>query len=231
MILAILNQGDWNAVWLSAQVAVVAATFCLLISIPLGWWLARTRWKGRWLIETVVNLPLVLPPVVTGFLLLVLLSPNGWIGGPLKNWFGVTVVLTWWAALIAAVIVSLPLAIRPIQLAFQDTDRRLESVSRTLGAGRWSTFFHVSLPLAKRGIVAGWLLAFARSLGEFGATIMVAGNIFGETRTIPLAVYSHVNSANGIQFAWPLVVVSILLACLALLAGQWIENRHRRSRG
>ena len=230
MVVAILNANDWNAIWLSTQVAVFAATACLLISIPLGWWLARTRWKGRWLIETVVNLPLVLPPVVTGFLLLVLFSPNGWIGYPLKNWFGVSIVLTWWAALIAAVIVSLPLAIRPIQLAFQNTDRRLESVSRTLGAGRWQTFRYVTLPLAKRGVIAGWLLAFARSLGEFGATIMVAGNILGETRTIPLAIYSHVNSADGVGFAWPLVVVSIVLACLALFAGQWIESRSRGTR-
>lgn len=175
--------------------------------------------------ETIVNLPLVLPPVVTGFLLLVLFSPNGWIGYPLQQWFGVTVVLTWWAALLAAVVVSFPLAIRPVQLAFQEMDARLEWVARTLGAGPWRTFASVSLPLSRRGLVTGWLLAFARSLGEFGATIMVAGNILGETRTIPLAIYSHVNSAEGVLFAWPLVAISVLLSCLALLAGQWLDQR------
>ncbi len=226
-MLAFLSSDDWNAVWISTQVALCAATVCLVPAVALAWWLARTRWLGRWLVESVVNLPLVLPPVVTGFLLLVLFSPRGWIGYPLQQVLGFRLVLTWHAAALAAAIVSFPLALRPIQLAFQQSDRNLETTARTLGAGPWATFFHVTLPLARRGIAAGWLLAFARSLGEFGATIMVAGNIAGETRTIPLAVYSHVNSPDGLQHAWPLVAVSILLSCLALFVGQWMEREHR----
>ena len=223
-----LTADDWNAVWISVQVALSAATLCLPIAIAFAWWLARTEWSGRWFVETIVNLPLVLPPVVTGFLLLVLFSPKGLIGSPLHDWFGFTVVLTWYAAFLAAAVVSFPLAVRPIQLSFQETDRNLESAARTLGAGPWATFFQITLPLAKRGIASGWLLAFARSLGEFGATIMLAGNVLGETRTIPLAVYSHVNSPDGIRFAWPLVVIAVLLSCVALLMGQWIERKHRR---
>jgi len=225
-LMASLSFDDWNAIWISIQVAFCAATVCLPPAIGLAWWLARTPWKGRWLVETLVNLPLVLPPVVTGFLLLVLFSPKGWMGYPLQHFLGIRVVLTWYAAALAAAIVSFPLAIRPIQLAFQQADRNLEDTARTLGAGPWATFFHVSLPLARPGMAAGWLLALARSLGEFGATIMVAGNIAGQTRTIPLAVYSHVNSPDGLRHAWPLVGVSILLSCLALLVGQWMERKH-----
>ncbi len=221
---------DWQAIWLSLQVAVLAATLSLPVAIAVAWWLARTHHPLRWLVETVVNLPLVLPPVVTGFLLLVLFSPLGPIGSLLNGLFGVSIVLTWYAAVLAAAIVSFPLAVRAIQVAFQQSDRRLESAARTLGASKWSTFLGVSLPLARHGVLAGWLLAFARSLGEFGATIMVAGNIAGETRTIPLAIYSHVNSADGARYAWPLVLVAILLSCLALIAGGWIERRASRSR-
>jgi molybdate transport system permease protein len=228
LILASLSPNDWNAVWISIQVALCAASGILPLAIAAGWWLARTRWPGRWLVETIFNLPLVLPPVVTGFLLLVLFSPSGWLGYPLQQWFGIRLVLTWYAAVLAAAVVSFPLAMRPVQLAFQETDPRLEAAARTLGAGPWVTFFSVSLPLARRGIAAGWLLAFARSLGEFGATIMVAGNIAGVTRTIPLAVYTHANTPDGMSFAWSLVMVSVLLSCAALLVGQRMERDRRR---
>lgn len=219
VILAFLQPTDWSAIWISVQVATVAATLCLLMATPLGYWLARSKWKARWIVESILNLPLVLPPVVVGFLLLVVVAA-------LK----LPILLTWWAALLAAVVVSFPLALRPVQLAFQDTDKRLEQVARTLGADFKTTFVRVTLPLARRGLISGWLLAFARALGEFGATIMVAGNILGETRTIPLAIYSEVNSIDGIRHAWPLVVVSILLSCAALLVGQWLDSRDRRDR-
>ena len=220
-----MSVHDWQAIWLSLQVAVLAATLSLPFAIAVAWWLARTKHPLRWLVETVVNLPLVLPPVVTGFLLLVLFSPRGPVGMLLYAIFGTSIVLTWYAAVLAAAIVSFPLAVRAIQIAFQQSDQRLETAARTLGASRWTSFVRISLPLARSGVLAGWLLAFARSLGEFGATIMVAGNIAGETRTIPLAIYSHVNSVDGVRYAWPLVAVSILLSCIALIAGSWIERR------
>ncbi|MGI9518923.1 MAG: molybdate ABC transporter permease subunit [Pirellulaceae bacterium] len=225
-----MSVHDWQAIWLSLQVALLAATLSLPFAIAVAWWLARTEHPLRWLVETVVNLPLVLPPVVTGFLLLVLFAPLGPIGMLLHRFFGISVVLTWHAAVLAAAIVSFPLAVRAIQVAFQQSDRRLEIAARTLGASRWTSFIRISLPLARTGVLAGWLLSFARSLGEFGATIMVAGNIAGETRTIPLAIYSHVNSAEGARYAWPLVIVSILLSCVALVMGGWIERRATRRR-
>ena len=188
MILAFLQPEDLSAIWISIQVAIVAATVCMLLSIRLGYWLARTDFRGRWLIESLANLPLVLPPVVVGFALLVSIST-----------LGLPILLTWWAALLAAVVVSFPLALRPIQLAFENVDPRIESMARTLGADQRTTFIRVTLPLARRGLISGWLLAFARALGEFGATIMVAGNILGETRTIPLAIYSEVHSIDGYQ--------------------------------
>lgn len=225
MLFAFIPLEDWTAVLISLQVSLCAASLCLPAAVGAAWFLARTDWRGRWLVETLVNLPLVLPPIVTGFLLLILFSPTGWVGYPLHAWFGWDVVLTWQAAVLASLVVSFPLAVRPIQLAFQSIDADLELTARTLGAGPWATFFCVSLPLAKRGLAAGWLLAFARSLGEFGATIMVAGNILGETRTIPLGVFSYVNSPDGISRAWPLVSISVLLSCFALFMGGWIERR------
>lgn len=229
MLFAFISTEDWQAVLISLQVSLCAASLCLPTAVATAWFLARTSWRGRWLLETLVNLPLVLPPIVTGFLLLILFSPTGWIGYPLHNWFGWDIVLTWQAAVLASLVVSFPLAVRPIQLAFQSLNADLESTARTLGAGPWVTFLFVSLPLAKRGLAAGWLLSFARSLGEFGATIMVAGNILNETRTIPLGVFSYVNSPGGISRAWPLVTISVLLSCLALFAGYWIE-RHQEAR-
>ena len=177
------------------------------------------------MLTAVVNLPLVLPPVVTGFLLLVCFSPRGWPGSWLES-VGIVLVLNWAAAVLAAAIVSFPLAVRPAKLAFQQTDRKLEAAARTLGASPFTTFLRVTLPLSLTGIAAGWFLAFARSLGEFGATIMVAGNIVGQTQTIPLAIFSEANSAaGGFSHAWPLVTVSIGLACAAILAGYWMEKR------
>ncbi len=227
LIIAVLNSNDWFAIWLSCQVATLAASLILPLAVAVAWWLARTGSSARWLVESAVNLPLVLPPVVTGFLLLMCLSPRGWLGGWLQQ-MGIVLVANWMAAVLAAAIVSFPLAVRAIKLAFQHADRQLEMAARTLGAGPWTTFVRVSLPLARNGLIAGWFLAFARSLGEFGATIMVAGNILGQTRTIPLAIYSYANSgADGYRHAWPLVAVSIVLACGALLAGHWLERRVR----
>jgi molybdate transport system permease protein len=216
---------EWSALRLSFQVAMCAALAGLPPAIAVGYWLARAHFGGKWLIEAVVNLPLVLPPVVTGYLLLVLLAPRGPIGAILQNVFGVKIVFTWWGAALASMVMSFPLMVRAIRLAFQAVDPRLEMAAQTLGANSVVTFFTISLPLARRGVVAGWVLAFARSLGEFGATIMVAGNIEGQTRTIPLAVYTLSNQPAGMDQAWRLVALSVLLSCSALAISELLERR------
>lgn len=222
---SLLTAEEWSALRLSFQVAVCAATAGLPLAVLIGYRLARSRSRWKWLLEVLVNVPLVLPPVVTGYLLLILFSPRGPIGSLLSDWFGARIVFTWVGAALAAAAVSFPLMVRAIRLAFQQTDPRLESAARSLGAGPIVAFFTVALPIARRGLVAGWLLAFGRSLGEFGATIMVAGNIGGQTRTIPLAIFSMANQPGGIDQAWRLVVLSILLACVALGASGFLEAR------
>lgn len=220
-----MSTEEWSALRLSLQVAVSAATAGLPFAVLIGYWLARSRRKGKWIIEAVVHLPLVLPPVVTGYLLLLLCTPRGPIGAILQNLFNVKIVFTWWAAAVASMVMSFPLMVRAIRLAFDGVDHRLEIVAQTLGANRLTAFFTVSLPLARRGIVAGWILAFARSLGEFGATIMVAGNIEGQTRTIPLAVYTLANQPDGMEHAWRLVALSVVLSCVALGVSELFERR------
>jgi len=225
--LAFLTAGEWSALRLSLQVAVCAATAGLPAAVLIGYWLARSRFPAKWLVDVAVNLPLVLPPVVTGYLLLVLFSPAGPIGGLLESWLGLRIVFTWLGAALAAGVVSFPLMVRAVRLALEQTDPRLESAARSLGAGPVAAFFTVTLPLARRGLVAGWMLAFARSLGEFGATIMVAGNIAGRTRTLPLAIFSLANRPGGVDRAWRLVALSIVLACAALAVSEILERRGR----
>lgn len=224
----LLSPEEWTALWLSSTVATCAAVASLPFGVVAGYVFARVAFRGRWLLEAVVNLPLVLPPVVTGYLLLACLGPRGPIGSLLADWFGVKVVFSWSAAVLAAMAVGFPLMVRAIRLAFQSVDPRLEMAARGLGASRLSTFFTVSLPLAGRGVVAGWILAFARGLGEFGATIMVAGNIEGQTRTIPLAIFTLASRPGGIDRCWRLVAFSILLACGALAVSEWLERRQSR---
>ncbi len=171
---------------------------------------------------------LVLPPVVTGYGLLLLLGRNGWIGRWLDQWLGIQVVFTWYAAMLAAAIMAFPLMVRTIRVSMASVDRRLEQAARVHGASGWRTFFRVTLPLSQRGIIAGALLAFARSLGEFGATIMIAGNLPGETQTIPLYIYTLVNSPGGLEKCTRIVLVSFTLAILAVLIAEYLE-RHLRS--
>ena len=226
-----LTGEEWSALWLSCQVGACAVLGSLPPAIALGYGLARWRtsgpwyWQsGRWLVQVLVDLPLVLPPVVTGYLLLLLFVPDGPVGGLLQAWFGVRILFTWRAAAVASAVVSFPLLVRSIRLAFHAVDPRLEFAARSLGASRWDAFFSVSLPLARRGVLAGCVLAFARSLGEFGATMMVLGSIQGQ-RTIPLAIYSLVNQPGGLERSWRLVLLAILLASAALAASEWLERR------
>jgi molybdate transport system permease protein len=221
----LLTIEEWHALRLSFQVATCAALFGLPFAVAIGYWLARSPIRAKWLVEVLVNLPLVLPPVVVGYLLLVCFSPTGPIGSLLLAWLGVKVVLTWWAAAMASVVVSFPLMVGATRLSFQGIDPRLAMAAHSLGAGPLRSFLTVSLPLARQGLIAGCVLGFARSLGEFGATIMVAGNIEGETRTIPLAIYTLTAQPDGMDKSWRLVGLAIILACGALGVSEWLQRR------
>ena len=223
-----LTEAEWNAVVTSLKVATASVALGLPFAIGLGYLLARWRSAGKWIVETAVNLPLVLPPVVTGYLLLLLMGRNGPLGQLLDEFVGWRVVFTWYAAVAAGAIVSFPLMVRTIRVSFRSVDTRLEEAARSLGRSRFSTFCRVSLPLALRGIVAGSVLGFARTLGEFGATIMVAGNIPGQTQTIPTAIYSLVQSPGGWDRSKRLLLVSILLACVTLAVSEILERRRER---
>jgi molybdate transport system permease protein len=221
----VLTPEELSALWVSVTVATAAVVFSLPLGIALGWLLARRDFLGKTLLETIVNLPLVLPPVVTGYLLLVLLGRQGLLGGFLESTFGVRFVFDWKGAALASAVVSFPLMVRAIRMAFASVDVRLEQAARSLGAGPFDTFWSVSLPLARRGIIAGCVLAFARSMGEFGATIMIAANIPGETRTIPLFIYNQLETPGGLEASGRIVLVSVLVAAGALAVGEWLERR------
>ena len=225
----LLTPEEWSAIGLSLQVAVTATLVSLPFGICIGYFLARRRFWGKNLVETFLSLPLVLPPVVTGYLLLILLGRRGWIGSQLDQCFGIRLVFTWKAAAIASAVMAFPLMVRSIRVAFAELDQRLEMAARTLGAGRFETFLRISLPLARRGLIAGSVLAFARSIGEFGATVMVAGNIPGETQTIPLFIYTLVNAPQGIEQSTRMVIACILIAVVTLGISEYLE-RNRRAR-
>ena len=219
-----LTAEEWSAIALSLQVAVTATLVSLPFGIGLSYLLARRQFWGKSLIETFLSLPLVLPPVVTGYLLLVLLGRRGWIGSTLDQWFGVHVVFTWKAAAFASAVMAFPLMVRSLRVAFAGIDQRLELAARTLGAGRIETFLRISLPLARRGVLAGAVLAFARGVGEFGATVMVAGNLPGETQTIPLLIYTQANAPGGIEQSVRLVVACMMIAVVALGISESLER-------
>ena len=223
-----LSSAEWTAVAISLRVALWAVAISMPFGIAIGWLLARRDFRAKWVVETLVNLTLVMPPVVTGYLLLHLFGSQGWLGGLLDRTLGVRIAFTWWAAALASAALGFPLMVRAIRLAFSSVDPRLEQAARTLGAGRVDTFLSVSLPLARRGIIAGAVLAFGRSLGEFGATITFAGNIPGETQTLPLAVFTQMNRAEGGPESLRLVVVAVLLAAGALAASEWLERRGKQ---
>ena len=219
-----MSSGDVTAVLLTLKVAVVAVLIDLPPAVLAAQLLARRRFPGRAVLETLLTLPLVLPPVVTGYLLLLMLSPKSTLGQFLETNFGIRVAFDWKGLVVAAAAMSFPLMVRAIRLGFQAVDARLELAARTLGAGPWRTFFTVSLPLASRGVLAGCVLAFARSLGEFGATVMLVSQR-ETTRTIPLLIYSMRDQVGGLQQIWRLVVISIALAAAALFASEYAERK------
>ncbi|MAD20366.1 MAG: molybdate ABC transporter permease subunit [Planctomycetaceae bacterium] len=225
------SNEEWSAILLSLKVAVVAVLVMLPPGVACGWLLARRRFPGRSVLDAAIHLPLVLPPVVVGYLLLLSIGRRGWLGGWLFEHFGMDLAFTWKAAAIASTVMGFPLLVRAVRLAIVAVDPRLESAAATLGAGPVRVFLTVTLPLAVPGVLAGIVLAFARSLGEFGATIMVAGNIEGVTRTIPLAIYTEVQTPGGDAGAMRLVLIAIVVSFAALLASELLSRRIARRSG
>ena len=212
-----MSPESLSALGLSARVATVATLVDALVGIPLAYLLARRTFRLRWLADLVITLPLILPPTVTGYYLIVLLGRRGWLGTPLYAATGWSVAFTWYAAVIAAAVMALPLLVRTAQAAFASVDRDLERAAFTLGRSEWRTLLEVTVPLARNGILAGLVLAFARALGEFGATLMLAGNIPGRTTTLPLAIYSAVQTGESAE-ALTLVVALTAVSCGVIFA-------------
>jgi len=217
-----MNQIVWFTAWVSALSTILILPFGLAVA----WGLARRDWPGKSLVETLLSLPLVLPPVATGLVLLHLLGRRGVVGGFLHEHFEFDVVFTWRAVLVALGVMSFPLLVRSARVAFEEVNPRYEQIARTLGATNRRVFFTVTLPLARRGILAGMILAFARALGEFGATIMVAGNIPGKTSTLSLAIFQSVQLGQD-EHAFRLLAVSVALAFGALWTSELLLRRHR----
>ena len=226
-----LTPAEWTIVGLSLKVSGVAVLATLPIAFGLAWVLARVRFRGKVLLDAVIHLPLVVPPVVTGWLLLLAFGANGPIGGILDRLFGVTLMFRWTGAAVAAGVMALPLMVRAMRLSIEAVDRRLEQASRTLGAAAWRTFFRVTMPLSLPGILAAIVLGFARALGEFGATITFVSNIPGETQTLPLAIYSALQLPGGDALILRLAGISVLLSLFALILSEVLVRRSGQGRG
>jgi molybdate transport system permease protein len=220
-----ISPTEWTAVLLSLRVAVVATLVATPIGIGVAWLLARGRFWGKPLFDALIYLPLVLPPVVTGYLLLLLLGRRGLVGAWLADHLGIVFAFRWTGAALACGVMSFPLLVRPIRLSIEAIDRRLEQAASTLGASPWKVFFTVTLPLALPGILAGMVLGFAKAIGEFGATITFVSNIPGETQTISSAIYSLIQTPDGDTAAARLVLISIMIAMGALIASEAFARR------
>ena len=220
-----LSADEWEIIRLSVKVALWSVMGSLPLALATAYALARTRFPGKTLFDATVHLPLVLPPVVVGYFLLVLLGQRGPIGAWLESTFGIVVAFRWTGAAIACAVMGFPLMVRAIRLSIEAIDPRLEAAAETLGAGRWGVFLTVILPLALPGILTGMLLSFARSLGEFGATITFVSNIPGETQTLPLAIYSLTQVPGGDAQALRLCLISIVLALVALIFSEMLVRR------
>ena len=217
-------NSDISIVALSLQVALVATAVTLPLGMFVAWLLVRKQFRGKFALDVIVSLPLALPPVVIGYALLWVVGTNGWIGRLSESLFGSTLAFTWIAASLAAAIVSLPLVVRSFAAALAGVDPRLEVAARGLGAGSVRTFLTITLPLAYRGVIAGVLLGFVRALSEFGATIVVAGNIPGRTQTVPSAIFTRI-SAGDTDAAWRLALASVVLGVIALAIHNWWLKR------
>lgn len=211
---------DWGAFWppvrLSLQVALLSSIVAAVLGITVAWFMSRRSFRGKVLLETAFMLPLVLPPTVVGFLLLVLLGRKSLLGRWIEAIFSAPVIFTWWAAVIASVVVAFPLVYQTMKSGFAGIDRDLEDAGRSIGANEWQVFRYISLPLAGRALMTAFILGFARALGEFGATLMIAGNIPGKTQTVPTAIYVAVDSGNQ-PMAWAWTGAVIVISFLMLL--------------
>ena len=219
-----MSPDNLSALRLSLQVAVAATALNALVGIPVAYLLARHRFWGRGVVDLLITLPLVLPPTVVGYYLIVLLGRRGVLGAPLYELSGFTVAFTWYAAVIAATVMALPLLVRTVRAAIESVDRDLERAAYTLGRSELRTALEVTLPLARNGILAGLVLAFARALGEFGATLMLAGNIPGRTATVPLSIYTAVQTGESGE-AFGLVAALTALSCLVLVVANRLGAR------
>jgi molybdate transport system permease protein len=223
-----LSAEEWGIVALSLKVSGVAILVALPIAFGLAWLLARGRFPGKILLDALVHLPLVLPPVVTGWMLLLAFGAKGPAGRFFAEELGITFMFRWTGAALAAAVMALPLMVRAMRLSIEAVDRRLEGAARTLGAGPWRTFLSVTLPLTTPGVLAGLVLGFARSIGEFGATITFVSNIPGETRTLPLAIYAALQVPGTETGVVRLAVISVLLSLGALVASETLARRQGR---
>jgi molybdate transport system permease protein len=226
-----LTPAEWEVIWLSLRVAALALVLLAIPGIALGWVLARCRFPGKAVLDAAIHLPLVLPPVVTGWLLLMATGRNSWLGGLLHDWFGWRIVFDWKGAVLAAAVMALPLLVRAVRLAIELQDRDVERAAAACGAPPWRVLATVTLPLAMPGILAGLVLAFARCLGEFGATITLAGNIPGESRTLPVAIYTFTQMPDGDAQVWRLVGISVVISLAALAISEWMARRLGRRLG
>jgi molybdate transport system permease protein len=223
-----LSPEEIEVILLSLRIAFWSVALSLPFAVAVAYLLARASFPGKILFDATVHLPLVLPPVVVGYFLLLLFGKRGPVGALLDEWFGVVLAFKWTGAALAAAVMGFPLMVRAIRLSFETVDRKLEAAASTLGAGRLAVFATVTLPLALPGVFTGMLLSFARGLGEFGATITFVSNIPGETRTLPLAIYSYTQVPTGDEPALRLSLIAVLLSLLALAVSEWLVRRAAR---
>jgi molybdate transport system permease protein len=217
---------EWQIVWFTAWVSALSTLLILPFGVAIAWLLARHDWPGKSVVETVVTLPLVMPPVATGLILLKVLGRRGIVGKFFYQQLHTDIAFTWRAVLAALAVMSFPLLVRSTRVAFEQVNPRFEQIARTLGAGEWRVFFSITAPLAMRGIIGGTILAFARALGEFGATIMVAGNIPGRTATLSLSTYEAVQLGDD-STAFRLLGISVALAFGAVWTSEWLMRKTR----
>lgn len=227
----LLTPDDVEILLLSLKVSAVAVAGTLPVAFALAWILARYRFPGKLLLDGMVHLPLVVPPVVTGWLLLIAFGANGPLGRWFENWLGISFMFRWTGAALAAAIMALPLIVRAMRLSIEAVDPRLEGAARTLGATPLRSFLTITLPLSLPGVLAGAVLGFARSIGEFGATITFVSNIPGETRTLPIAIYSALQMPGGEGTVTRLAIISVLLSLGALVASEAMSRRAGAGRG
>jgi molybdate transport system permease protein len=219
-----MSAEEWQVVWFTAWVSALSTVVILPFGLAIAWILARFTWPGKSVIETLISLPLVMPPVATGLILLKLFGRRGTIGGFLHDTLNLDIIFTWRGVLIALGVMSFPLLVRSARVAFEEVNPRFEQIARTLGAGDLRVFFTITTPLALRGILGGMLLSFARALGEFGATIMVAGNIPGRTSTLSLSIFQSVQLGQDAH-AFRMLGISVVLAFVAVWTSEWLLRR------